>query len=49
MKKIILSIVATLLVAGMVVFASNWTTKKADNCCAKNSTCCPGNSCCQDK
>jgi len=45
MKKVILSIVAIILVAGTVVFAN--TTKKADNCCAPGKACCyAGSPCC---
>lgn len=50
MKKIMLGIVATLIVAATVVFGMTNTAKKTDNCCANNSACCfPGSPCCSHK
>lgn len=48
MKKIIIGLVATVLIAGGVLYAKSQTAKA--DCCAKDSACChPGSSCCVKK
>jgi hypothetical protein len=49
MKRIIISLVATALVASAAVFAYSKTSKK-DDCCKEGSACCfPGSACCVKK
>ena len=50
MKKVIFSLIATILVAGVAAFAYNKATEKKDDCCKDGSACCyPGSACCVKK
>ena len=49
MRKVILGVFVTILVAGASVYGSHKTAKNSD-CCGTNSACCyPGSPCCTGK